>query len=273
MQNTTTQGLKQDVKSYWNKQSCGTDVAVSEKFSRSYFEEIEEHRYRVEEEIMPFAQFTRWHGKKVLEAGVGAGTDFLQWVRAGAIAHGIDLTEEGIAHVQHRLEVYGLQCEDLRVGDAENIPHQDNYFDLVYSWGVIHHSPDTLKALGELVRVARPGGRIKVMVYNRRSPYVVYKYLRWGLFAGKPFKSIKSIMAEHQESPGTKAYTIKEMRKILAGYPVKIISIDAPATYYDLLPDKSAPARWGAYILTFLFGLKKCGWFLRFEVEKKGGNS
>lgn len=273
MEKRPIQDSKQGVKAYWNRQSCGTDVAVSEKFSYSYFEEIEEHRYKVEEEIMPFAQFTRWHGKKVLEAGVGAGTDFIQWVRAGALAYGMDLTEEGIAHVQHRLVTYSLQCEDLRVGDVENIPHPDNYFDLVYSWGVIHHSPNTLKALSELIRVTRPEGRIKVMVYNRRSPYVVYKYLRWGLFAGKPFKSIKSIMAEHQESPGTKAYTIKELRKILVDYPVTIISIDAPATYYDLLPDKSVLARWGAYVLTFLLGLKKCGWFLRFEIEKNARRS
>lgn len=273
MNSTSAPELKQDVKDYWNRQSCGTDVAQSEKFSRAYFEEIEEYRYKIEEEIMPFAQFTRWHNKKVLEVGVGAGSDFLQWVRAGAIAHGMDLTEEGIDHVRHRLEVYGLECEDLRVGDAENIPHPDNSFDLVYSWGVIHHSPDTLKALRELVRVTRPGGRIKVMVYNRRSPYVVYKYLRWGLLAGKPFKSIKSIMAEHQESPGTKAYTIKELRRIFNDYPVRLVSIDAPATYYDLLPDKSVPARWLAYVLTFLLGLKKCGWFLRFELEKKTGRS
>lgn len=269
MSTTTTEHLKQDVKEYWNQQSCGTDVAISEKFSREYFEEIEAHRYRVEEEIMPFAQFTKWHGKKVLEVGVGAGTDFLQWVRAGAIASGMDLTEEGIAHVQHRLNIYGLQCEELRVGDAENIPYKENGFDLVYSWGVIHHSPDTLKALSELVRVAKPGGAIKFMVYNRRSPYVVYKYIRWGLMAGKPFKSIKSIMAEHQESPGTKAYSINELKSILANYPVKITRIDAPATYYDLLPDKSAPARWLAYTLTFLMGLKRCGWFLRVELEKK----
>src|SRR5690606_6636040 len=135
MQDPTIHDLKQGVQSYWNKQSCGTHIAVSAKFSHSYFEEIEEHRYRLEEEIMSFAQFTRWHGRRILEVGVGAGTDFLQWVRANALAHGIDLTEEGIAHVQQRLEVYGLQCEDLRVGDAENIPHPDNYFDLVYSWG------------------------------------------------------------------------------------------------------------------------------------------
>lgn len=266
---TNPESLKEGVHDYWNRQSCGTDVAHSEKYSKEYFEEIEEYRYRIEPEIMPFAQFTRWHGKSVLEVGVGAGSDFLQWVRAGARAHGIDLTQEGIDNVRHRLDVYGLECEDLQIGDAENLPHPDNTFDLVYSWGVIHHSPNTEKALAEILRVTKSGGRVKLMVYNRRSPYVLYKYLRWGLGAGKPFKSIDSIMYEHQESPGTKVYTIEEWRRILLKHPVTIASIDAPATYYDLLPDKGFLIRSAAYILSALMGFKTCGWFLRAEIVKQ----
>ena len=261
--------LKEGVRSYWNRQSCGTDIAQSEKFSREYFEEIEEFRYAQEPEIMPFAQFTRWRGKKVLEVGVGAGTDFLQWVRAGALAHGMDLTQEGIDHVQNRLAVYGLECEDLRVGDAENIPHASNSFDLVYSWGVIHHSPDTVKALHEIARVTKPGGHAKIMVYNRRSPYVVYKYLRWGLLKGRPLMSIRRIMAEHQESPGTKAYSIPEFREMMENAGFSTLKVDAPITVYDLLPESSPPMRWFAYLLCFLFGIRTGGWFLRAEGIKR----
>ena len=146
---------------------------------------------------------------------------------------------------------------------------KDNAFDLVYSWGVIHHTPNTEKAYSELVRVAKPGGHIKMMVYNRKSPYCVYKYLRWGLLAGKPFKSIRSIMAEHQESPGTKAYSIKEWTELLKQQPVEVISVEAPATQYDLLLYKSGMARWVAHLLTYLMGYKKCGWYLCSEVKKK----
>ena len=257
--------LKESVRTYWNKQSCGTDIATSEKFSREYFEEIEEHRYASEPEIMPFAQFTRWRGAKMLEVGVGAGSDFLQWVRAGTRAHGIDLTQEGIDHVRERLGIYGLECEELRVGDAENIPFEDDSFDLVYSWGVIHHSPDTEKALHEIARVVRPPGRGKLMVYNPKSAYVVYKYLRWGLLKGKPFMSIERIMAEHQESPGTKAYSIEEFTGMMKSAGFEIIMADAPVTIYDRLPDQPAPVRWVAYILCFLAGLRTGGWFLRAE--------
>lgn len=259
---------KASVHAYWNKESCGTDVTIAQKFTKQYFEDIEEYRYSFEPEIMPFAQFSRAHGKSVLEVGVGAGTDFIQWVRSGAIAYGIDLTEEGIANVQNRLKQYELTCQDLRVGDAENLPYPSNHFDITYSWGVIHHSPNPLKALEEAIRVTKPNGKIKIMVYNRRSPYVVYKYIRWGLMKARPFKSIEAILADHQESPGTKAYTIKEIKSIASGYPVLLNKIDARATNYDLLPTSGLLTRFTAYLLSSILGFNRCGWFLCFELTK-----
>mgnify|MGYP006288299867 CR=1 FL=1 len=92
--------LKEEVKQHWNKASCGTEFINEEKFSKNYFDSIENFRYKIEPEIFSFAQFSRFHNKKVLEVGVGAGTDFLQWVRSGAIAYGIDLTNEAIENVK-----------------------------------------------------------------------------------------------------------------------------------------------------------------------------
>ena len=89
--------LKEEVREFWNAQACGTQNIDKEKFTLEYFEQIEKERYELQPEIFSFAQFTRFHGKKLLEVGVGAGTDFLQWVRAGADCYGIDLTDEAIA--------------------------------------------------------------------------------------------------------------------------------------------------------------------------------
>src|ERR1039458_9240424 len=86
--------LKESVRDFWNVQSCDTQVARSEKFTREYFEEIESFRYFDQPFIHAFAQFTRYRGKKVLEVGFGAGTDFIQWLRAGAAATGIELRSE-----------------------------------------------------------------------------------------------------------------------------------------------------------------------------------
>jgi hypothetical protein len=73
--------LKNNVREYWNHASCGTEFIDSPKFSQAYFEDIENFRYTIEPEIFSFAQFSRFRDKKVLEVGVGAGTDFIQWVR------------------------------------------------------------------------------------------------------------------------------------------------------------------------------------------------
>ncbi|MFC1862201.1 methyltransferase domain-containing protein [Chloroflexota bacterium] len=260
--------LKEQVRDYWNKESCGAGIAASTKFSRQYFEEIEQNRYIMEPEIFSFAQFTRFRGKKILEIGIGAGTDFIQWVRAGAKAYGIDLTEEAVEHAKKRLDIYGLKAEDLRVADAENLPYSDNTFDLVYSWGVIHHTPDTIRALEEILRVARIGGAIKLMVYNRWSLTTLYMYLYFGLLRGRPFRSIAWILYHHQESIGTRAFTIREVRNMLSKYPVHVRDIRARVTKYDLLWDKPPLLRLGAYLLACLFGFDRVGWFITIELEK-----
>lgn len=264
---TPTQ-LKTKVKNYWNVATCGTEFINQKKFSRDYFQAIEDFRYSIEPEIFAFAQFTRFHGKKVLEVGVGAGSDFLQWARAGAQCYGIDLTEEAVAHVNHRLMLYGLKAAEVRVGDAEQLPYEDNSFDLVYSWGVIHHSPDTLKSLSEIVRVTKPGGKIKVMIYNRNSLFAFYRYLQFALFKGKPLKSFKKVLFNHQESPGTKAFTFREAKQMIKTLPVTLTQIKAPATSHDLLYYKAKPFQWVAHIFASLFGWNRVGWFMMIELDK-----
>jgi len=270
-----THNIKEQVAEFWDRGSCGISVTAAEKYSRQYFDEIEEYRYQVEAEIFSFAQFIRYHGKRVLEVGIGAGTDFLQWIRAGAEAYGIDLTEESVRNVQQRLSAYGMKAADVRVSDAENLPYQDNFFDLVYSWGVIHHTENTIKALEEIIRVAKPGGAIKIMVYNRRSVVALQLYLQYGLLRGKPFRSISDILWHHQESIGTKAYTIEEMKNILSRYPVVIRSINAKVTSYDLQwnydpkVNKNGLVRRALYSLACILGFNRCGWFLTIDIRKE----
>ena len=199
--------------------------------------------------------------------GVGAGTDFLQWVRAGAYATGVDLTPEAIANTQARLELYGLRAQELLVADAENLPFPNNSFDLVYSWGVIHHSPDTPRCLAEIVRVARPGGAIKIMVYNRYSFFALYQWVRSALLKGKPFQSLSKVLFNHQESLGTKAYTKKEMLCMIAPHPVVVVKIDTTATSHDLLYYRRA-VRWITYPIVSIVGWWHAGWFMTIELRK-----
>src|SRR5580700_7009769 len=212
-QNST---LKAEVKAFWNRQSCDTHHAQSGKFSAEYFEEIEQWRYEDQPFIHSFAQFSRYRGKRVLEVGIGAGTDFIQWLRVGALASGVDLTEEALDNVRHRIDAYGLpEPESIQVADAENLPFAGDTFDLGYSWGVLHHTPDTEKAVAELVRVVRPGGEIKLMLYNRHSLYAWRYWIKYALLRGQPWKSVRWAISNHVESLGTKGYTTKEVYRML----------------------------------------------------------
>jgi SAM-dependent methyltransferase len=222
-----TDQLKSQVKAYWNRGSCETDQTQSQKHSREYFEEIERFRYSSQPFIHAFAQFTRYHGKRVVEVGFGAGTDFIQWLRAGAIASGIDLTEEALANLTHRIEAYELpRPERIQVGDAENLPFESGTFDLGYSYGVLHHTPNTEKAVGELVRVVKPGGEIKIMLYNRYSLCALHVWVRFALLKGRPWKSLRWALWNHQESICTKAYTKGEVRRMLSGLGMTDIRVE-----------------------------------------------
>src|SRR2546425_9819161 len=148
MQAPGPDNLKAQVKEFWNRQSCDTQVAKAAKLSKTYFDEIEAFRYCDQPFIHSFAQFSRYRGKRVLEVGFGAGTDFIQWLRAGALASGIDLTQEALEHVANRIRIYKLSPpERIQVADAERLPFASDSFDLGYAFGALHHSPDTEKAI------------------------------------------------------------------------------------------------------------------------------
>lgn len=260
--------LKKQVHDYWNKSACGTFLVDKEKYTLEYFEELEEIRYKLQPEIHSFAQFSRAHGKKVLEVGVGAGTDFLQWVRSGALAYGIDLTEEAIEHVKHRLALYNLEAEGYVIGDSENLPFNDNTFDIVYSWGVIHHTPNTEKALYEIIRVCKPGGIIKVMIYHRHSLLAFFFWVKHALLKFKLWKSISKVIWEKMESIGTKAFTVKEVKKMIKNKPVEIIRLSPVLSYYDRLERFNKFFKIIAKFLASILGGNKVGWELLIELRK-----
>jgi SAM-dependent methyltransferase len=209
--------LKERVRSYWEGEPCGMKTATAPFATREFFAQVEAERDRLEPYIADFARFGDWAGKDVLEVGVGLGTDFVRFVRAGARGVAVDLTEASVAAVRQRLELEGLDAE-VRVADAESLPFEDASFDLVYSYGVLHHTPDTRRAVDEVRRVLRPDGEARIMLYSRRSWLALGAWLRWGLARGRPWASISDVLAAHLESPGTKAYTRRELDELFAGF-------------------------------------------------------
>ena len=168
MQDAPDTGVKDQVREFWDADPCGYAHGEAEEGTPEFYAQIERRRHELEPFIADYADFTGTQGKRVLEIGVGMGTDFIQFVRAGAVATGVDLTPRSIELVRRRVELEGLEAE-LRTADAETLPFEDGTFDRVYSWGVLHHTPDTGRAVREAMRVAKPGGELCVMLYGRRS--------------------------------------------------------------------------------------------------------
>ena len=160
--------LKERVRAFWQSHPCGTKFADAAPGTRLFYERVEEHRYRTEWHIPKAADFASTGGLHVLEIGCGLGTDGAQFAKAGAIYTGVDLTEAAVDLARRRFEFSGLQGT-FRTADAEKLDFEDDTFDLVYSHGVLHHTPDTAGAVREVYRVLKPGGRAIVMLYHRGS--------------------------------------------------------------------------------------------------------
>jgi SAM-dependent methyltransferase len=223
--------LKEAVREHWDRQPCGTrDLPSTDR--RAFFAELERERYALEPYIPPFAKFHEGAGKRVLEIGIGAGTDFVNWVRHGAIATGVDLTERGVSLTKERLALEGLDAE-VRVADAEALPFPPDSFDLVYSWGVLHHSPDTERAVTEVHRVAKPGGRVRVMIYHSRSWVALTLWMLHCLLKGRLWKSPRWAIYHHLESPGTKAYTVREAARLFRRF--RAVTVRTQLGHGDLL--------------------------------------
>lgn len=124
------------------------------------------------------------HGQRVLEIGCGMGLHSLELARRGAEVHAVDLTDTAVEATQARMKVFGVEA-DIRQADAESLPYDDRTFDLVWSWGVIHHSARTARIVREIARVLKPGGQTRVMVYNREGTAARYVLLRHFLLGGE----------------------------------------------------------------------------------------
>lgn len=222
--------LKERVRAFWEDEPCGTKTADAQPGTREFFEQVERRRYELEPFIPAFAEFERWRDRDVLEVGIGLGTDFVQFVRAGARGSGVDLTQAAVDAVHRRLSYEDLSAE-LLVADAESLPFAEESFDLVWSYGVLHHTPDTERALVEIRRVLRHDGEARVMLYARHSWLGFGAWVRWALLRGRPWRSIAHVLASELESPGTKAYTEAEVRRLFKDFSA--VEIRRIVTPYD----------------------------------------
>ncbi len=219
---------KQRAREQWSQDPCGAESDRDSEFgTRQYFNEVERVRYQEYAPWMPeLMGFNSFAGARLLEVGCGMGTDLLQFARGGALCTGIDLTPRSIAITRQRFALYE-QRVDLLISDGERLPFANETLDVVYSNGVLHHTPDTAGAIGELLRVLKPGGTAKVMIYHKNSlnywgELMLHRgVLRGDLLRGRSPEEIMSSWVEYSEHGGrplVKAYTREQTIELFKNF-------------------------------------------------------
>jgi 2-polyprenyl-3-methyl-5-hydroxy-6-metoxy-1,4-benzoquinol methylase len=221
-----------EVRNYWDARPCNIRHSPKPVGSREYFDEVEARKYFVEPHIPRFADFERWRGKRVLEVGCGIGTDSINFARARAELTAVDLSGESLNVARERADVMGVadRIEFVQT-NAEELSSAvtGGPYDLIYSFGVVHHTPRPERALAEMRSLAAPGGTLKLMVYHRRS----WKVLSIAIAQGRGrFWKTDALVAMYSEAetgcPVTYSYSRRDGRELVerSGFRVDDVSVD-----------------------------------------------
>jgi ubiquinone/menaquinone biosynthesis C-methylase UbiE len=220
---------KLEAQKQWNKNPCGTGEHVErlERGSLEFFNTVRHRRYEITDTWMKrIIDFDIAQGKKLLEIGHGMGTDLLTFCERGAEVYGIDITEE-----HHRLAQLNFQLHDktcvLKLCDASDIDFPSNYFDYVYSNGVLHHTPDTVRCISEAYRVLKPGGQLIMSLYRTYSAFHIFSMILYsGLLQGNlkrlGYRGLMSTLEYGADGitikPLVKTYTKTQLSHILEDF-------------------------------------------------------
>ncbi len=206
-----------DVKNFWTQNLNGLKFLESFPKNAEQFWTASDFRYKYHYHLPPlFDRISRDQpGASLLEIGCGMGDDTAQWAKRDMQVTAIDLTEPAVECTKQRLRICGLDAE-VKQGNAEHLDFPDNTFDIVYSFGVLHHSPDTPKTIVEVLRVLKPGGKALIMLYNRKSlNYAVHRVLNY------PFDGSRK-----DPCPVEHTYTKEQIMEMFKNFSTSNISVD-----------------------------------------------
>lgn len=229
------------VSDYWNARPCNIRHSPQPVGTREYFNEVEARKYFVEPHIPGFAEFSRWKGKKVLEVGCGIGTDTISFARAGANITSVDLTENSLQVARQRAKVFGFENQVRFIqADAERLSESVpvETYDLIYSFGVIHHTPHPHRVLEELRKYSGPNTTVKIMVYYRWSWKVLWIVMTYGKFQ---FWKANKLIADYSEAetgcPVTYSYSRSSGRKWLEDHGFRVTDVRVDHIFPYSIPE------------------------------------
>jgi len=217
----------ESVKEYWQGKNIPQQWYSSKaKLSLQWFNELSRKRFETYYRyLVKDAEFTHHSGEKVLEVGTGIGTDLIEYAKNGAIASGIDLGSDQVELTKLNFDVRKLNYEKIIQASAEELPFKKGYFDLVYSFGVLHHTPDTEAAVSEIHRVLKDDGQAIIMLYARGWKHYLKRCFIHGILLGKIFKYkfnwqklYDEVSEVHGDSPKTNIYTKSQVKDLFKDF-------------------------------------------------------
>lgn len=277
--------LKNHVKMHWNKYPMDYDHIKSKKNSKDYYSEInnqfasvcyfgQKKNQRIFSSLIPHKNLKN---KKVLIIGCGMGTLTKEFVMRGANVTAVDLTKTAVNNTKRQLKISKLIGKTL-VADAENLPFKEKSFDFIWSWGVIHHTPDTQKAAKEIYRVLKTGGESRIMVYHKNSLFykVILIGIR-GIFLGELFKNKRKNLlnkyTDHSTVGGTplaKCYTKKEAKRLFSKFKkikFETYGVKNEVTFIPLFREKLHKLI-PDWFFNLILSKLNLGWYLFIKLKK-----
>lgn len=252
------QVTKDIIQDYWKGRLPQRWYSKKEYGTKEYWDEVTEKRYLIYYPYLKWeAEFGKHKGEHVLEIGIGVGTDTIQYAKGGAIITGIDLVQSAIDETKKRFEQEELNGTFM-VDDAEHLQFDDDTFDFVFCFGILHHTPKTKESINEIKRVLRPGGKAVIMLYAKGWKHYVIRLFYHGLIKGEFFKMSKQeVINKNTEveggSPLTKVYSKRGIKKLFTGWSGMKIKRYRMGAFFDyshygmkMLP---RPIRWLARVL------------------------
>lgn len=210
-----------DVAQWWDERPCNVKHSDFPVGTLAYSREVTYQKYRAEPHIPAFAKFWTWRNKLVLEIGCGIGSDTISFVREGANVYAFDVSKKSVDITLQRLEVEGLRNNVyVRTGNVEESLGNIVTPDLIYSFGVLHHTPHPDVALANLRHVANEETELRIMLYHRWST----KGLRLGLTD----RAIARGSEARADTPVTYAFSRRRARRLLeqSGWEIKKMWVD-----------------------------------------------
>lgn len=253
----------------WNARACGE--LPGDKQSVAYFDAVARDRYRQQSWMHDYFRYERFRDQHVLEIGIGQGTDMMQFAQAGALCHGVDITQNHLKLTALNATLRGFDV-DLHEVDATRLPFADNSIDCVYSFGVLHHIPEVDQVVREINRVLKPGGRVMIALYYKWSAFhLLWKLLANGLRNGWLFtKGYAGLLATIETGadgvhikPYVRLYSKPDVRRLMKAFTAEDLSI------HQLHEDHFWPPALGRWARGRLARLEpRLGWYVAYQGVK-----